>query len=382
MSERVLFVDDDPNILKTFRAGFRKKFDLDLAEGAQEALDKLKAGERYAVIVSDQKMPKMSGMDFFAVVQEKAPTAVRIMLTGHGDFNLAMDAVNRGQLFRFLLKPCPIDELARAIDAALRQYRLVMAEKVLLKQTLKGTVELLTEIVSLVNPEAFGRSQRIKRHMTYLVEQMGITGGWLYELAGMLSQLGCILLPDKTLAKLQAGRALDGEEMQLFDMHPTLGAELLKKIPRMEKVAQMIAYQEKNYDGTGVPLDSVKGEDIPLGSRMLKLVLDYDTALMRTGKPSAAFAALEEHIERYDPELMYYLEGCLGKAAHYTLGEMTIEELYPGIILDEPVVDADGLVLCRKSMEVTASMIAKLRAFGRRSSIRQPFKVLMPEKRA
>jgi response regulator RpfG family c-di-GMP phosphodiesterase len=381
MPERVLFVDDDPNILKTFRASFRKKFELDLAEGADEALDKIKAGERYAVVVSDQKMPGMSGMDLLAEIQTLAPTTVRIMLTGHGDFTLAMDAVNRGQLYRFLLKPCPPDDLERAIRAALRQHRLVVAEKVLLNQTLKGTVELLTEIVSLVNPEAFGRSQRIKRHMGYLVEQMGLKNAWLYEMAAMLSQLGCILLPDKALAKLQAGRPLEGEELQLFAMHPTLGAELLKKIPRMEKIAQMIAYQEKNFDGTGVPLDAVREDAIPLGARMLKLVLDYDTALMRTGKTSAAFAAIEEHSERYDPELLYYLEGSLGKEAHYTLSEMTIDELWPGIILDEPVVDESGLVLCRKSMEVTSSMIAKLRAFARRGTIRQPFKVLVPEKR-
>ncbi|WP_285905236.1 HD domain-containing phosphohydrolase [Pseudodesulfovibrio pelocollis] len=381
MAERVLFVDDDPNILKTFRASFRKKFELDLAEGADEALDKIKSGEKYAVVVSDQKMPGKSGMDLLAEIQTLAPTTVRIMLTGHGDFTLAMDAVNRGQLYRFLLKPCPLDDLERAINAALRQHRLVVAEKVLLNQTLKGTVELLTEIVSLVNPEAFGRSQRIKRHMGYLVEQMNLKTGWLYEMAGMLSQLGCILLPDRTLAKLQAGRPLEGEELQLFAMHPTLGAEMLKKIPRMEKVAQIIAYQEKNYDGTGVPLDSVKGEAIPLGSRMLKLVLDYDTALMRTGKPSAAFAALEEHIDRYDPELLYYLEGSLGKEAHYSLAEMTIDELWPGIILDEPVTDASGLVLCRKSMEVTHSIIAKLKAFQLRGTIRQPFKVLVPEQR-
>ncbi|MFH1913805.1 MAG: HD domain-containing phosphohydrolase [Pseudomonadota bacterium] len=381
MSERVLFVDDDPDILKTFRASFRKKFDLDLAEGADEALDKIKSGGRYAVVVSDQKMPGKSGMDLLAEIQVLAPTTVRIMLTGHGDFTLAMDAVNRGQLYRFLLKPCPPDDLERAINAALRQHRLVVAEKVLLKQTLKGTVELLTEIVSLVNPEAFGRSQRIKRHMGYLVEQMNLKNGWLYEMAGMLSQLGCILLQERTLAKLQAGRPLEGEELQLFAMHPTLGAEMLKKIPRMEKVAQIIAYQEKNYDGTGVPLDSVKGEAIPLGSRMLKLVLDYDTALMRTGKPSAAFAALEEHIERYDPELLYYLEGGLGKEARYSLAAMSIDEFWPGIILDEPVTDATGLVLCRKSMEVTSSMIAKLRAFQRRGSIPQSFRVLVPEKR-
>jgi response regulator RpfG family c-di-GMP phosphodiesterase len=379
MTEKVLFVDDDPNILVTFRASFRKKFDLDLAEGPAEALEKLKSGQRYAVIVSDQKMPGMSGMDFLGLAHKIAPTSVRIMLTGHGDFSLAMDAVNRGQLFRFLQKPCPTDDLERAVKAGLRQHRLMMSEKVVLRQTLKGTVELLTEIVSLVNPEAFGRSQRIKRHMTALVEVMGIGNAWIYELAGMLSQLGCILLPESALAKLQKGKPLEGEEIQLFEMHPTLGAELLKKIPRLAKVAEMVAYQEKNYDGTGIPPDAVKEETIPLGARMLKLVLDYDTALMRRKKPSAAFADLEEHIERYDPELLYYLEGCLGKAAHYTLKDMSITELYPGIILDETVSTDDGVVVCRKSMEVTASMIAKLKAFQQRSPIRQPFKVLVPE---
>ena len=379
MSERVLFVDDEQRVLDALRVNLRKKLTADFALGAQEALKKLEKEPSYAVIVSDQKMPGMSGMEFLAKAQDMAPDSVRIMLTGHGDFELAMEGVNKGRLFRFLQKPTSLKQLTEAVKAAIKQHRLIVAEKQLLKNTLKGTVELLTEIVSLINPEAFGRSQRINRCMKYLMEQKELTGSWQYELAGMLSQLGCILLPPETLEKLQSGQDLIGEELQMFDMHPMLGADLLRRIPRLDEVAEIVMYQEKNFDGSGAPADGVKEDGIPLGARMLKLALDYDTAVLQSKNTSEAFAKMERNIERYDPELLYYLEGYLGKEARYELTEMTLKELRPGVIFDQSILNEKGAVIVRKSTEATVSLIERLKMFDHHTPLPQPFKVLIPQ---
>lgn len=187
MKEKILFVDDEVNILDSFRVGLRKDYDVDTALGPEEGLAKVRDSGPFAVVVSDLKMPGMDGIDFLIQVKAKAPNSVRVMLTGHGDFDKAMDAVNRGHIFRFLQKPCPMDILKGALEDGLRQYRLILAERDLLQKTLKGAIELVNEIVALVNPEAFGRSQRILRYIRYMVQQKELKDGWRHEMAAMLS---------------------------------------------------------------------------------------------------------------------------------------------------------------------------------------------------
>ena len=378
MKEKILFVDDEVHILDSFRVGLRKDYDVDTAMGPEVGLAKVRDSGPYSVVVSDLKMPGMDGIDFLIKVKEASPNTVRIMLTGHGDFDKAMDAVNRGHIFRFLQKPCPMDILKAALEDGLRQYRLILAERDLLQKTLKGTIELVNEILALVNPEAFGRSQRIVRYVRFMVQQKKLKDGWRYEVAAMLSQGGCLTLPEATLEKIQGGADLSPEETQLFEMHPLIGSSLLGKVPRLEEVARMVAYQEKCYDGAGVPRDTVQGQDIPLGARMLKIVLDYDAALAQLGDPAKAFLVVESHRSRYDPELVYLLEACLGVEARYQVREVSLDGLREGMILNASVVAADGVLIARNGAEVTSALFSRLEAFSSMVGIAKPFSVLVP----
>ena len=129
---RVIFVDDDPSILETFRLILHGKFEVHTAGGAEEALslmDKLP----FPVIVSDLKMAKTGGIELLRMVKEKHPATVRIMLTGHADLESAISAVNDGEVFRFLQKPCPSERVINVLKDALRQYQLIMAERNLWK---------------------------------------------------------------------------------------------------------------------------------------------------------------------------------------------------------------------------------------------------------
>jgi len=140
MAEKILCVDDDPNVLSALERTLRKQYAIHTAEGAEEGIKAIEAEGPFAVIVSDLRMPGMDGIQFLAHVKEIAPDSVRIMLTGHADLKVSIEAVNEGNIFRFLTKPCPPEKLSKALDAGIELYRLVKAEKELLESTLRGSV--------------------------------------------------------------------------------------------------------------------------------------------------------------------------------------------------------------------------------------------------
>ena len=138
---RIMFVDDDQEILAAYARAFRKTYDVEVAAGPQVGLDMLAAGLDVAVVVSDLRMPGMDGVEFLGRVRELRPDAVRIILTGFADIAVAMAAVNKSKVFSFLTKPCPEEDLAEALLAGLRQYQLQAAEKELLRGTVRGTIK-------------------------------------------------------------------------------------------------------------------------------------------------------------------------------------------------------------------------------------------------
>jgi DNA-binding NtrC family response regulator len=113
----VLFVDDEPRVLTSMRAMFRRDYEVLLANSGQEALDLLR-GHTVDVIVSDQRMPGMTGVEVLKAVKHLAPKAMRILLTGYADLSAIEASINEGEVFRYLTKPCPSDQLKEAIGLA------------------------------------------------------------------------------------------------------------------------------------------------------------------------------------------------------------------------------------------------------------------------
>ncbi|MBU1247669.1 MAG: response regulator [Proteobacteria bacterium] len=378
MSKRILFVDDDDKILKMFKRSLAKDFEVHVALGPEEGLKQIAEEDAFCVVVSDLKMPGMDGITFLNKVRKLAPETVRVILTGYADLENAMASVNTGGVFRFLTKPCEMGAITDVLKTCVKQFELVTAEKVLLERTLKGCIEVLSESLSLVNPEAFGKATRVSRFVRMLTQKMDIKNIWKYEVAAMLSQIGCMVLPESAIVKLNTGKPFSPEEVQLYDMHPSIGRNLISHIPRMEAVAEMVHYQNKNFDGTGTPVNSVEGADIPLGGRLLKVAGDFDLAYTRTGSWSKAFLSLENKLERYDPEIMYYLEGCLGSEARYEKGLVRVRELLPGMIVQQSVEAKTGPLLLRKGKELSAMVITKLLTVHERIGVKEPIEVYIP----
>ncbi len=380
MMPKVLFVDDDPAVLQAFRRQFRKSFQIETAPNGTEALETIDNRGPFAVIVSDMRMPGMNGVEFLKLAREWAPQTVRIMLTGNADQQTAINAVNEGSIFRFLCKPCPPEQMLAAIQAGIRQYELVTAEKELLEKTLSGSVKVLTDVLALTNPLAFGHASRVHRLVKDLCAQIKPEPAWHTLIAAMLSQIGCVTVPQRTLEKVYRGQRLTSEERDMLDAHPATGSDLVANIPRLEPVARIIAYQRKGFDGSGTPTDGVAGDRIPLGARILRVALDYDTLRTAGREEVDAFVELRAHATRYDPRVLAALENTIGFEETLEVREVPVEQLDEGMTLARDLITSTGALLVSKGQEVTCALRRRLCNFARHGQIRDRVWVLV-EKR-
>jgi response regulator RpfG family c-di-GMP phosphodiesterase len=376
MTDRILFVDDEINIIQAYRRTLRNKFNIQGVSNGDDALELLRQGD-YAVIISDMQMPGMNGIEFLAAAKELKPDVVRVMLTGNADLQTAVDAVNKGDIFRFHNKPCHTDILANTIVDGLKQYHLITAEKELLEGTLTGSIQVLTELLSLINPEAFGRISHIKNYVHSIAREMEVKESdmWKYDTVSSLALIGCIILPDGATQKISRGEKLNEEEQQIFDMHPFVGSDLINKIPRMKEIAEGIRYQEKLFNGQGVPIDNVSGKDIPLDARILKVVLDFDRQLSSGKNSTEAINFMSEQSSHYDPDVLATFQQCLMNE-NYIVEVVKIANLTEGMFLTEDLFTKDGQLVICKGQETTSSICSKLKALCSNNAILDSIEIL------
>lgn len=379
MSEKILFVDDDTNILAAYHRQLRKQFTVDTAAGGELGLEMIKTHGPYAVIVADMRMPGMNGVQFLSKVKEDAPNSVRMMLTGNTDQQTAIDAVNEGNIFRFLNKPCPPEIMVKVLNAGIEQYRLITAEKELLEKTLSGIVKVLTDVLTLVNPTAFGRASRIRRIVRKMAVSLLVDKMWQMEVAVMLSQVGYVTIPKEVLRKLYNGINLSEKEFHIFESYPQIGYELIAKIPRLETIAKIIAYQEKHFDGSGLPQDTLRGEEIPLESRIIKLAFDFESFISSGFSENDALDLIRMRDGWYDPSLIQLLGKIISHETGNTTRTVRVDELTPSMILDEDINDAaSGEVIVSKGYEASQSMCMHLRNMAIIEKIKDRVKVVIP----
>jgi response regulator RpfG family c-di-GMP phosphodiesterase len=377
---RILCVDDEPRVLDALARQLRQQFSVVTAIGGEAGLATIAAQEPFAVVVSDMRMPGMNGAEFLQHVRQRAADTTRVLLTGQTDLGAAIAAVNQGNIFRFLSKPCPPEVLVPALRAAVEQYRLVNVERDLLEQTLRGCVQALADVLALANPAAFGRSTRVKQYTVLLAEQLAAPDRWQLEVAAMLSQIGCVTLPPATQAKLYHRQAMSSSESEMVERLPATAAQLVASIPRLETIRDILAYQDKRYDGSGNPKDAVRGDQIPLGARLLKIVLDYD-ALETQGTPAAlTIDTLRGRAGWYDPVLLAVLPAALGRAAGgASVLEVGLRDVRVGMVFAEDVMAKNGMLLIARGQKVTSSLLERVRNFSEKIGIVEPIRVIVGE---
>ncbi len=380
MTGKVLLVDDEMGILLALERKLFNRCSVVKAENGSIGLKYLRQKGPFAAIISDYRMPQMDGLQFLEEAARQAPETVRIMLTGHADLDIALKAINRGSVFRFLIKPCNDQEMLQVLDAALQQYQLVIAERELLQNTLTGSIRLMTDLFSAAQPDSFARAGNISRLAKRIAERMGIRKTWEIEMAALLSQIGTITLPAELIEKKFSDEGLTNQEEALFKSHPQIGSKFIANIPRLEEIARAVLFQFRGFDGSGPPDEVLQGEKIPLLARILKLVQDYDYHYEAERIAMRSLKKLKQHRELYDPKLLAALEAeilNIENGYQYMVSEVDISGLEVGMILVDGVYDQYGALLVARSTVINDVLKARLINYNQVGKIKNTLKVVV-----
>lgn len=315
---KLLFVDDEESITKALYRIFRRQgYEIHTASSGQEGLEMLKKDKKpFSLIISDQRMPGMTGSQFLEKAKKIFPESIRILLTGYSDMDAIVDAINKGEIHRYIAKPWNDNDLLIQIMQALEQYELRVENKRLLALTERknnelrelnehleekvaqrsreiieknnelqeinkkleksflNVIRLLSSLVETLNPELGEQMRQVAPIAREIAEEYGLDKKELdqIEIAGMLHDIGLLGLPDKILQKDEDD--LSEKEFKIYSQHPAIGQICLQHVESQDQVSAIILSHHEHYDGSGFP-NGLRGEEIPIGARIIGVVADY-----------------------------------------------------------------------------------------------------------
>ncbi len=380
----ILLVDDEIKVLYSLSRSLGEQDfdDIKIAQNGQEAFEIIKNTPDLALVVSDYHMPGVNGIELLAKVRETSPDVTRILLTGAAGLEMALEAVNKGHIFRFLLKPCSTETFIAAIKDGLRQNALITAEHELLSKTLSGSIKLMVDILSMLSPSIFSQANRLRNLARDLAVALHLEDrAWEIELAALLSQIGAVTIPRDILERWQKGELLEESETKIIRSIPRMGKSLIKNIPRLENIAEWIGYQNCTYNGR-VVIGAPTADNIPLVARILKVIVDFDRLIEKSYDPSVVFQTMLIHESEYDPtilaafrlNILSFDNRYLCKISDDRMGEkeISINGIRSGMVLSRDVIDKNGVLIVPKDTLITDVLIYKLTNYFHSQVISEP----------
>lgn len=414
----LLLVDDEASILSSLRrllrpAGYR----ILTAESGRAGLDILEH-EVVDLVISDMRMPEMDGAKFLEQVRSRWPEVTRLLLTGYADVTSTIEAINRGEIYRYISKPWDDNELtliirdalerrrlqgenARLLDLtqrqneALRELNASLEQKVRertaeleqangslnaandkLKQNFLVSIKMFTGLMEVRGGAMAGHSRRVADLSRKLAVQLGVEGKALQDifLAGLLHHVGKIGFPDALLTRPVV--RMNGEEKAVYRKHPLTGESALMPLDELKEAAHLVRLHHERFDGLGYP-DGLIGQGIPLGARILAVASDYDElqqgslADKRLSADEAKTMIAESRGKRYDPLVVDALLELLGrpKADVGREREVHAADLQPGMVLARDLIGRDGVLLLAADYVLDSNLVTQIRAYARREDL-------------
>lgn len=408
----VLFVDDEQPILSALKRAFygMDQYVCHFANSPMAALEVL-TKTRIAVMVSDHKMPQMTGAEFLARVKDKRPDTVRIMLTGQADLTAVQDAINRGEIFRFLLKPWNDAELKHCVAEAAQLHLDLMSQRVpnqsagdgptqkvledqialrtqqladalytarslrdMFEQTLYAATSAMCWLVEMARPELGRHCRNVAEVAVALGKLMNLSERDLrkVEMAGRLHDCGKLSIPAYLSDK--SPREYNSRELDLYRTHPGSGAELFRTIEELEDVREIIRTHHERFDGSGFP-EGLRGARISLLAYLVGIANEYDH-LMNKPSPSPefryqfAYETLSEMADKQFPAVV--VQTCLdyAHAANVHQGsahqaKVGLSDLIPNSVLSRDIYTRTGCLLLAQGSRLTNQNIARIRSIAR-----------------
>lgn len=372
----VLFVDDDKNLLAAFRRSLRSRWDVACAASAVEGLQSLKE-RTHPVVVCDMRMPTLDGVGFIQCARKIAPLSVFVMLTGNQDQGTAVAAVNQGQVFRFLTKPCSTDEVERVLLDAIGQYDVRDAERDLLDNTLKGAVGALVDLLEAVRPQAVRGGRELADIARLIARQLGVADTWQIEVAAMLLHIGVVTLDDDLVDRAEAGKTLLKAEADEYRCYAAAGARIVRQIPRLDGVADLIERHLEAPSNGDSPTDQ---ERRVLAAAML--LLDERRA---GGSLQALLTRRAQDLSALGEEIVAAVRSMDHAAAGFAEQpapvDVSVDQLRTGMLLCDDLSTESGHLLLRGGSRLSETLIERLRNYAARGAIPRQFRVEAPPSR-
>lgn len=403
----LLFVDDDSNVLSALRRLFGSLgYTVLTAESGAGGLALMEA-ERVDLVISDMRMPEMTGAEELEQIRLKWPNVVRILLTGYDDLEATVNAINRGEIYRYISKPWNDNEIVSIVRDALERKALLAEKQALeeltrrqneelkalnanledkvqlrtaalaaahekLKQGYRTTIQVFANLMELRAGRISGHSRRVAELCVGVARKMGMPEAEIQDMeaAALLHNIGKIGLPDHLLAKPYS--ELSYAERTEFEKHPVKAAAALMALDELVGAARLIQCHHEHFDGLGFP-SGLKAYDIPLGARILLVCSDYvalQAGLMNAEKLSAEHALKmisSARGTRYDPAVIDGLQAVLDNSfmPEHVVQEFQVKsnQLHEGLMLTRDIELSDGMLLLMKNTILNAEQIRQIVAF-------------------
>ena len=318
---KILIVDDEEDNLALLYRTLRGKYEILKTTSPLQALEILK--ERHVdLVLSDHKMPEMDGVELLKRVYDGYPNTMRLLVTAYTDASILIDAINYAKIYRYIKKPYSPDELLLTVANSLEYLQLKIDNEVLindLKDLFSGTIKAIIEALDAKDSFTLGRSRRVTFYTNKIVESIGNLSAEdsnKIELAGLLHDIGMIGVSDDILYKVDK---LTIDEFEEIKKHVRHGVRILEDIKQLRDVVEIIKYHHEFFNGHGYPY-GLKGEEIPLGSRIIAVADAFDGMLSSRAyrqplDPYNAMSKLKEMSGvQFDPAVVTALEKILPTA--------------------------------------------------------------------
>lgn len=378
MHSSLLFIDDDAQILKSFRRNLSPEYRVFVAESPEEGLRIFAEKGPFSVLVSDMCMPGMNGVEVLCRAQEINADTTRILLTGYSDQQAAVEAVNRGRIFKYLTKPCPMETLVPILKEGIRHYKLSANDRFVGERTQQGVVGLLSQILAMVNPAAQQKAQRLKDYCRHMAKGLRPQQRSMVEIAAVLSQLGCLDLSRKTMLPYDGGALVDHEAAIRIREQYDVAARLLMHLPRFEVIIEILSLLDQPPSRFPAYDDVEMKETVPLCTRILQTALGLDSLLTSGKSPEESLDMLRSNQPFYESSLVDSLDSYEFLQHNEVLLYVRVSELTPCMVLAEDICDKDGSLLVSRGQVLAQSLLVYLHKVHRRIGLPEPIGVFLP----
>jgi len=408
---KILFVDDEVNTLSAFKRLFFNSNDIEIftAKNGVEGLKILGLND-VDLVLSDMRMPQLNGTDFLKYVKNKYPNVLRIMITGYADIRATIEAINSGEVYRFLTKPWNDDDLKITILKALEysdlkkrneemskiiwrknrelkllnesledkvEKRTAQLEKAIvklkkmtdvLKENFQEIIILLTGIISLFHKDLAAHSKRVAGLSEALCDKLAIQSEEKETIiqAAFLHDIGLVgATEDIYFGDLDK---MDEKSRNFYMYHPVIGQKIVGAVKTLHAIAKIIRSHHEEYNGSGFP-DKLRNGHIPLGSQIIKIASDYDDLKFKKA------LTFEESVKRikdgsyksYDPDIVNSFVKVItdsGSQQYKPVTRVAIKNLKPGMYLLDEIILENGVLLVPKGILINESIQKKIKTFS------------------